>query len=99
MSSSSGSNGAASITLTFEAGTDIDIAQTEVQNRLSTVEARLPEEVRRQVRELQDLDELKRLGKRLLVISSLDDLGLGIVEVRENARRAIDQDRVVAIEA
>ena len=48
MSSSSLSNGSASITLTFEAGTDIDIAQTEVQNRLSTVEARLPEEVRRQ---------------------------------------------------
>lgn len=48
MSSSSQSNGMASITLTFEAGTDIDIAQTEVQNRLSTVEARLPEEVRRQ---------------------------------------------------
>ena len=48
MSSSSQSNGSASITLTFEAGTDIDIAQTEVQNRLSTVEARLPEEVRRQ---------------------------------------------------
>src|SRR5690606_13543364 len=48
MSSSSQSNGTASITLTFEAGTDIDIAQTEVQNRLSTVEARLPEEVRRQ---------------------------------------------------
>lgn len=48
MSSSSQSNGSASITLTFEAGTDIDLAQTEVQNRLSTVEARLPEEVRRQ---------------------------------------------------
>lgn len=48
MSSSSASNGTATITLTFEAGTDIDIAQTEVQNRLSTVEARLPEEVRRQ---------------------------------------------------
>ena len=48
MASSSLSNGTASITLTFEAGTDIDIAQTEVQNRLSTVEARLPEEVRRQ---------------------------------------------------
>ncbi len=48
MSSSSQSNGTASITLTFEAGTDIDVAQTEVQNRLSTVEARLPEEVRRQ---------------------------------------------------
>jgi multidrug efflux pump len=48
MASSSASNGTATITLTFEAGTDIDIAQTEVQNRLSTVEARLPEEVRRQ---------------------------------------------------
>ena len=48
MSSSSASNGTASITLTFEAGSDIDLAQTEVQNRLSTVEARLPEEVRRQ---------------------------------------------------
>ena len=48
MASSSASNGTASITLTFEAGTDIDIAQTEVQNRLSTVEARLPEEVRQQ---------------------------------------------------
>ena len=46
--SSSQSNGTASITLTFEAGTNIDIAQTEVQNRLSTVEARLPDSVRQQ---------------------------------------------------
>ena len=48
MDSSSRSNGSASIELTFEAGTDIDIAQMEVQNRLSRVEQRLPEEVRRQ---------------------------------------------------
>ena len=48
MDSSSTSTGAATITLTFEAGTDIDIAQTEVQNRLSTIEARLPEQVRQQ---------------------------------------------------
>ena len=48
MDSSSRSNGSASIQLTFEAGTDIDIAQMEVQNRLSRVEPRLPEEVRRQ---------------------------------------------------
>lgn len=48
MASTSQSNGTASIDVTFEAGTDIDVAQTEVQNRLSTVEARLPEEVRRQ---------------------------------------------------
>ncbi len=48
MASESQSNGRGTITLTFESGTDIDIAQTEVQNRLSTVEARLPEDVRRQ---------------------------------------------------
>ena len=48
MSSTSRSNGTAQITLTFEAGTDIDNAQVNVQNRLSRVESRLPEEVRRQ---------------------------------------------------
>jgi len=48
MSSNSQSNGTASITVTFESGTDLDTAQMEVQNRLRRVEARLPEEVRRQ---------------------------------------------------
>mgnify|MGYP003630073466 CR=1 FL=1 len=48
MQATSRSNGSASIELTFEAGTDIDTAQMEVQNRLSRVEQRLPEEVRRQ---------------------------------------------------
>lgn len=48
MSSTSYSNGAASISVTFETGTDIDTAQMNVQNRLRSVEQRLPEEVRRQ---------------------------------------------------
>jgi len=48
MSSTSNSNGTATITVTFTAGTNIDDAQVEVQNRLSRVEQRLPEEVRRQ---------------------------------------------------
>src|SRR3546814_4894793 len=48
LASTSESNGTASITLTFEAGTDIDNAQIEVQNRLRRVEQRLPEDVRRQ---------------------------------------------------
>ena len=48
MSSSSESNGTASLTVTFTAGTDIDLAQVDVQNRLRRVEPRLPEEVRRQ---------------------------------------------------
>src|SRR3546814_1468008 len=34
--------------VTFESGTDIDRAQMDTQNRLRRVEARLPEEVRRQ---------------------------------------------------
>src|SRR3546814_8853819 len=44
MSSSSQSNGTATITVTFESGTDIDRAQMDTQNRLRRVEARLPEE-------------------------------------------------------
>ncbi len=48
MESTSRSNGTAGITVTFKSGTDINIAQMEVQNRLSRVEPRLPEEVRRQ---------------------------------------------------
>ena len=48
MASSSQSNGTASITITFEAGTDIDTAQVNVQNKISAIEQRLPEEVRRQ---------------------------------------------------
>ncbi|MXP24991.1 multidrug efflux RND transporter permease subunit [Altererythrobacter indicus] len=48
MSSDNRSNGTAEITVTFKTGTDIDIAQTEIQNRLSTIEARLPESVRQQ---------------------------------------------------
>jgi len=48
MASTSRSNGTAQITLTFEAGTSLDAAQVNVQNRLNRVESRLPEEVRRQ---------------------------------------------------
>ncbi len=43
--STSRSNGTATITLTFESGTDPDIAAVQVQNRLSVAEARLPQEV------------------------------------------------------
>jgi multidrug efflux pump len=39
--------GTATLTLTFEPGTNIDLASVEAQNRYKRVEARLPEEVRR----------------------------------------------------
>jgi multidrug efflux pump len=48
MSSTSDSAGSATITLTFKAGTDIDIAQVQVQNKLQTATALLPQEVQQQ---------------------------------------------------
>ena len=39
--------GTATLTLTFEPGTNIDISSVEAQNRYKRVEARLPEDVRR----------------------------------------------------
>jgi hydrophobe/amphiphile efflux-1 (HAE1) family protein len=48
MSSTSDSQGNASITLTFVAGTDPDIAQVQVQNKLQAATPLLPQEVQRQ---------------------------------------------------
>ncbi len=47
MSSSSTSAGTSSITLTFEAGTDPDVAQVQVQNKLAQATPLLPETVQR----------------------------------------------------
>src|SRR4051794_19556443 len=48
MSSTSSVDGSYALTITFEIGTDLDIAQVLVQNRVATAEPLLPEEVRRQ---------------------------------------------------
>ena len=47
ITSQSTSAGMAMITVAFEQGTDLDIAQVLVQNRVSIAEARLPDQVRR----------------------------------------------------
>lgn len=47
MSSSSTSSGVSSITVTFDIGTDINIATLDVQNRVSVAEPALPEIVKR----------------------------------------------------
>ncbi|MGB3394696.1 MAG: efflux RND transporter permease subunit [Stenotrophomonas sp.] len=47
-SSQSSSNGMATITLTFETGTDADIAQVQVQNKLQLAMPLLPQDVQRQ---------------------------------------------------
>jgi hydrophobe/amphiphile efflux-1 (HAE1) family protein len=46
MTSSSTADGSLSLTVTFEIGTDVDLAQVQVQNRVAQALARLPEEVR-----------------------------------------------------
>jgi len=48
LSSTAESSGQATITLTFAAGTNPDIAQVQVQNKLKLAETRLPEVVRQQ---------------------------------------------------
>ncbi len=47
MTSSSTNDGAMTLTVTFESGTDLDTAQVQVQNRVAIAESRLPEDVRR----------------------------------------------------
>ena len=48
MKSVAGSDGVLQMTITFKPGTDPDLAQVQVQNRVSQALARLPEDVRRQ---------------------------------------------------
>lgn len=70
--STASSEGTAKITLTFESGTDTDIAQVNVQNRVALAEPFLPDEVRR-----QGVVVSKQSGNMLLGInltSSRDEL-------------------------
>ena len=48
MSSNSASDGSYTLTVTFEVGTDLDMANVLVQNRVAIAEPSLPEEVKRQ---------------------------------------------------
>ena len=63
MSSASDGSGAATVTLTFKAGTNIDIAQVQVQNKLQTATALLPQEVQQ-----QGLSVVKSTRNFLLVV-------------------------------
>ena len=79
------------ITLTFQTGTNLDLASVETQNRIKRAEPRLPEEVRR-----LGLPVLKSARNFLLVISlfspdkTLDSVALGsyaAANVMESLRR------------
>ena len=64
MSSTSANNGGYELTVTFEVGTDPDIAAVNVQNRVSIAEAQLPQEVVR-----QGITTQKQSSSMLLVIN------------------------------
>ncbi|WP_281353122.1 efflux RND transporter permease subunit [Paracoccus litorisediminis] len=66
MSSKSASDGSYTLTITFEIGTDADLAQVDVQNRVKLAEAQLPEEVRR-----RGVSVRKRNPDMLMVVNLL----------------------------
>ncbi len=70
MSSSSEADGSMSIIITFEPGTDPDIAQVQVQNKLQLATPLLPEEVQR-----QGLRVAKYQRNFMLVIGLIDESG------------------------
>lgn len=77
MQSTSASNGSYQLTVTFDIGTDLDLAQVLVQNRVAIAQAKLPEEVR-----AQGIVTKKKMSVPLLVIilespdSTLNSLAL-----------------------
>ncbi len=70
MNATSDSSGTATVTLTFNAGTNADIAQVQVQNKLQQALSRLPQEVQR-----QGLSVTKSTLSFLMVVSFVDETG------------------------
>jgi multidrug efflux pump len=54
MASTSRANGTGELIVTFKSGTNLDIARTQVQDRLNRADPRLPEDVRRQGIQITD---------------------------------------------
>ena len=65
MSSISASDGSYTLTVTFEVGTDLDMANILVQNRVTLAEPKLPEEVKR------DGINTKKKSPNIILIASL----------------------------
>ena len=70
LESSANNNGYANITVTFESGTDVDMAQVNVQNRVAIAEPVLPEEVRRQGVKVTKQSTSMLMGINLTAIES-----------------------------
>ncbi|TYC96817.1 multidrug efflux RND transporter permease subunit [Novosphingobium sp. BW1] len=77
MASTSRSNGSGEITLTFESGTDLDVARVEVMDRLNRAEPRLPEQVRQMGIQITD----RASGFLMVVAMSSSDASMSALEV------------------
>ena len=93
MTSSSTSDGAASITVTFKPGTDLDAAQVLVQNRVALAEPRLPE----QVRQIGVTVAKQSTGFLMLVALTSDDPTIG-VDYIGNYANSVLRDRLLRLE-
>src|SRR6218665_1102343 len=87
---SSSSSNAAEITVTFKPGTDPDLAQVDVQNRLKKAESRLPSAVTQQGLQVE------QANAGFLVIYSLrfkgDDSAKDVVQLADYAARKINNE-------
>ena len=93
MTSSSTSDGAVSVTVAFEPGTDLDTAQVLVQNRVALAEPRLPE----QVRQVGVVVNKQSSGFLLLAALTSSDTGIDTNYLGNMANSTI-RDRLLRID-
>src|SRR5690606_40893955 len=100
--STSDSYGAAKIDVTFEPGTDPDLAQVDVQNRIAAVNSKLPQAVTQQgITYSKSTSGFLLIGTLSSTDGSLDDAGLGdyITRYIQNSiarNKGVDQFQLIA---
>ncbi|WP_143962498.1 efflux RND transporter permease subunit [Litoribacter populi] len=90
--STASSEGRMTINITFEVGTDIDVAAVEVQNRVSIAEPLLPEEVRR-----LGVTIRKRNPSILLIVSLFSPDGTHDIDFLNNYTNIFVKDELLRV--
>ncbi|MDX5348784.1 MAG: efflux RND transporter permease subunit, partial [Hymenobacteraceae bacterium] len=92
ISSNSSSSGQMSMNVTYEVGTDIDIATLDVQNRVSIAEPRLPDEVKR-----LGLTVRKRNPSIMMVVAIYSPKGTHDIEFLDNYTNIFLRDALLRV--
>jgi HAE1 family hydrophobic/amphiphilic exporter-1 len=92
ISSNSTSTGQMAMSVTFEVGTDVDIATLDVQNRVSIAEPRLPDEVKR-----LGLTVRKRNPSIMMVVAFYSPNGTHDVEFLDNYTNIFMRDALLRV--